>query len=224
MVLVSACPRTEELKYKAVWIVEPELEYDHVYHCPLCGYSNRSQLLNKMTGQISGPHHGHGFPGIREWVYDSENGVFGTLYSDMNSMRLTVHPVDEFSTHFTSFTDTLMYVREIDSKSVTSRRDEWGFVTNNFGEKYKNSKYAIAYGGKLLTDFIYDRPGSASITLTYKNAIPVNIDGKWGFIGTSGKIIVPLIYDQIVTSDGDTAFVKVEDKFGVLDVLASTGQ
>jgi len=221
LMFIPACARAAEEIYTAVWIVEPEFKYERLYNCPLCGYTNGTHLLDKSTGQTTFPHGGHGFPNSRGWVYDSELEVYGTLELGMEVTRLTVHPMDEFSTRFPSFTETLQYVREIDSTKVTSRRDEWGFVTSELGEKFTNSKYAIAFGGTILTDFIYDRPADTSVALTYKNLIPVNIDGKWGFVNTNGKIAVPLIYDGIITSDGDIAFVKVEDEWGVLDALAS---
>ena len=112
------------------------------------------------------------------------------------------------------------FVRQIDSDTIIKdETDEWG--SYKLGAKYENSKYAIAYGSTILTEFIYDRPDNLSDVLSYKNAIPVSRDGKWGFINTSGNIIVPFIFDHAVSSDGGTAFVKINGRYGIINVPAA---
>jgi len=224
MTLSSVCPGTDN--YTAVWIVEPKLEFDSVWLC--CDYfaaiNSDSYRINKSTGEIGGEHYGHGGADCRIWLYDSENEMFGSYTYGWND-EIIFHPVNQFSKYFPLNTDTLNFVRQIDSANITKKENEWGSINYELGSKYENSKLAIAYGSTLLTDFIFDRlydyDSSLVIFRTFKNAIPVSIDGKCGFINSSGKIIVPLIYDAAVTSDGNTAFVKFEGKWGVIDVHAS---
>ena len=209
---------------RIVWIVEPELEYDDVYFCTMCGYTadTFTYIIDKATGRIAGDHYGHGGPYFLEWLYDSENGLFGSYVGGWGD-DIKIYPISQFSSHFPSFTNTLNYVKQFDSANMTSNEEDWGLVYN-LGPKYENSKYAISFGNKFLTEFVYDDPGNLSFGLIYKNAVPVTKDGKWGFIDTKGKIIVPLIFDHAESSDGETAFVKINGKYGIIDVRASSGR
>ncbi|MDR2543636.1 MAG: WG repeat-containing protein [Treponema sp.] len=204
---------------RIVWIVDPALEYDNVYYCSMCGYTANffTYILDRATGQIDSYHDGHGGPNDLEWLYDSENGIFGVHHFGWEN-EIILHNVNEFSRHFSSYTNTLNFVRQVDSSSITIEESEWGEMVYNLGEKYANSKYAISFGSTFLTDFIYDQPDNLSDFLVYKNAIPVSIDGKWGFINIEGKTVVPLIFDHVASYDGDTAFVKINGKYGIIDV------
>ena len=204
-----------------VWLVEPTLDYDDVYYCTRCGYTANTfiYILDESTGQIAEEHEGHGGPYSQNWLYDSENGMFG-LYRFGWDEEITIHSVSDFPIHFSSYSDTLNYVRQVNFNDIIMVEDDW----ENFyklGDKYENSKYAISYGSTLLTEFIYDRSDNMSVSLEYKYAIPVSINGKWGFIDKRGNLIIPLIFDHVATSDGDTAFVKINNKYGIIDVQAS---
>jgi len=206
--------------YHIFWIVEPTLEYDNVNFC-FCGYTANSfsYVIDIMTGKIIEDHYGHGGPSYREWLYDSENELFGERIFRWGE-EITIHHINQFSTHFVPYINTLNYVRQIDSTSIIREENEWGNISYNKGLKYENSKYAIAYGNILLTEFVYDSPNRLAFQ-GYKNAIHVSIDGKWGFINTKGNIIIPLIFEHIVSSDGDIAFVKINGKYGIIDVRSS---
>jgi len=204
------------------WIVEPTFEYDHIYFCVICGYTanNYTYILDKFTGQIDRHHYGHGGPHYLVWLYDSENEMFGFFHYGWDE-ELRIHALNQFPTYFSSEINTLKFVRQINSTNIIiNDNDLWG-KSYNLGEEYINSKYAIAYGSTLITDFIYDNPDNLSASLTYKNAIPISKNGEWGFINTSGEIIIPLIFDHAASSDGDTAFVNINGKYGIIDVSNS---
>ena len=205
-----------------VWIVEPTLEYNEVYYCWLCGYTANSftYIIDESTGQITGFHDGHGGPYFQTWLYDSESGIFA-LYRYGWDQEITIHPINDFSIHFLSYVNNLNYVKQVDvNKIIKIEVEDWEY-SYNLGTKYENSKYAISYGSVLLTDFIYDNPDNLSDSLIYKNAIPVSINGKWGFINKSGNLIIPFIFDHAASSDGETAFVKINGKYGIIDVRGS---
>jgi len=204
-----------------VWIIEPKLEYKSVFYC-VCGYTANTFEYNidEYTGQIVSEHYGHGGLQVREWLYDIETRMFG-IHSYGWEEEVIIHPLDQFLIYFSSYATNLGYVRQIASKDIIRNDNEWG-ASFNLGEKYINSKYAISYGGTILTDFIYDRAGNISDSLTYKNAIPVSLDGKWGFINSKGNIIIPFIFEHAESSNGETAFVKINGKYGIIDVHNST--
>jgi len=204
------------------WIIEPILEYDNVYYCFVCGYTanNFSYILNKWTGEIDGPHYGHGGPYYQSWLYDSENEMFG-FYRYGWDEELIIHNINQFSTHFPSNINTLRFVKQFDYENIIINENElWG-KSYKLGEKYENSKFAIFYDNILLTEFIYDSPDNLTYNFIYKNAIPVSRNGKWGFINTKGDIIIPFIFDHIASSDGEIAFVLINGKYGIIDVGSS---
>ncbi|MCL2441035.1 MAG: WG repeat-containing protein [Treponema sp.] len=205
-----------------VWIVEPVFDYNDVYYCDICGYTANSYtyILNRLTGQIAAYHGGHGGSYLLEFLYDSENKMFGERIFGWDE-EVEIYSIDQFSEHFPMHENILNYVRQFDFTKIIISESEWGEKIYNFGEKYANSKYAIALGSTLLTDFIFDRPDNLSTILRYENAIPVSKDGKWGFIDKWGNIAVPLIFDHIASYDGDTAFMKINGKYGIIDVLGT---
>jgi len=140
------------------WIIEPILEYDNIIFCSMCGYTANtfSFVIDKFTGQIIRHHDGHGGPYYREWLYDFENKLFGERNFGWGE-EINIHYINQFSASFTPYINTLNYVRQIDFASTVREENNWGEISYNKGEKYENSKYAIAYGNSFLTDFIYDR-------------------------------------------------------------------
>jgi len=202
-----------------VWIVEPTLDYDNVYYCSMCGYTANSfnYIIDRITGRIKSRHDGHGGPGYIEWLYDSQNRMFG-YYSYGWEEDVMIYPVNQFSARFPSDVNTLKFVRQVDSANIIAEEHEWEGKSYKLGERYENSKFAIAYGSTILTEFIYDKPDNLSQSLTYLHTIPVSRDGKWGFINTRGNITVPLIFDHAASYDGETAFVKINGRYGIIDV------
>jgi len=207
------------------WIVEPVLEYDNVYNCYSCGYTANSFafILDKSTGQIEKHHEKHG-RGISysELLYDSEKRIFGNHIfqsgGDSLEPKDRIQTVINFPTR--TFSNTLRHVRQADHNHFVRYMYDWREASYNLGVTYVNSKYAIAYGNTLLTEFIYDTP-DITIKWQYKDATPVSRNGKWGFLDTSGKIIVPLIFDHAVFNDDYSAFVKIGGKYGIIDVFGS---
>jgi len=228
------------------WIVEPAFTYDIVFYCDEHGYTANtynweSFALSAQSGQIISDHYGHEGPEFREWLFDTERNLFGK-YTFGWGQDVALYPTDQFATHFPDHTDSLNYVRQVDSTEISGEDDPSYGMQYSLGEKYANSKYAVAYGNTLLTDFIFDvasniteDPRSTDFfnniyymsnnmcdAQIYKNTIAVHQNGKWGFVDTNGGIAVPFIFDHVASTDGDTAFVKLNGLYGILDVKASS--
>jgi hypothetical protein len=77
---------------------------------------------------------------------------------------------------------------------------KWGFL-NKKGEEKLSPRY------DLVDDF-------------FNNMAPVRQDGKWGFTDSTGKIVIPIVYDSVLSMYNSTA-VRVNNKWGIID---STGK
>ena len=44
--------------------------------------------------------------------------------------------------------------------------------------------------------------------------------GKWGFINTKGKEVIPFIYDDLTLAPNGKIIVQTEEKYGVIDKAA----
>lgn len=47
-------------------------------------------------------------------------------------------------------------------------------------------------------------------------------NGKWGFVDSKGNVVVDYIYDMVTEQNGNTAGVKTNDLWGVIDVTGKT--
>ena len=227
-----------------VWLVEPILAYDIIFHCDDCGYTARSYegnsesyILDDQSGQIIQEHGGHGGPYYRVWIYDAEKDLFGEYIFGWEEENLEIYPNNEFSSRFPSHVNNLNLVRQVDSSKIISENED-NMITYSLGEVYENSKYAVAYGNTLVSDFVFDissnltnddlsseifsniyyTSSNLSVNRIYKNAIAVRKDDKWGFLDKYGNTVVPFIFDHAVTADGNTAFVKYKGNYGILDL------
>jgi hypothetical protein len=220
------------------WIVEPVLEYDRVSYCRECGYfADASSYstdyypyynINEETGQIIDEHGGHGYETSLvyaiEWVIDKDEKLFGRLLISGYKTEKEIYSIDdEFALRFPDSTDTLNPTKEFAMSEVSERESVYeGGIHYDMGSRFENSKYAIAYGNTFITDFVFDGVAGTNYRyggVTYNNAIPVSIGGKWSFIDKNGNEITPFIFDHAISADGDTAFVKYNGKYGILDVI-----
>ena len=204
-----------------VWLVQPTLEYDDVQWDGLCGvlaFKNGDldhSIVDERTGQFIRWHDiGHGGGGAAEWLYDSEKNLFG-LYIHFFGASVELHPINEFSQHFPDSTNTLNLVRQVDSTAIAEID-----YTYDMGAKYENSRYAVAYGTTFITEFVYDTPIFDTGRI-YRNSIPVQSNNRWGFIDRNG-IAIPFVFEDVVVGGSEeTAFVKINDRYGIIDIGAT---
>ena len=60
--------------------------------------------------------------------------------------------------------------------------------------------------------FQFDRANSFSNGLA-----AVEVDGKWGYIDTSGEYVIPAIYDNISSFSQNLYVVKQNGKYGIIN-------
>ncbi len=134
------------------------------------------------------------------------------LFTDLNELERTYSPEDVVGT---SVDDIFVWVdgdglylmtegsgaERIDVDEYTDAMAVW-YATKNDVEYYdyggyremwinsSNDQVVLINNGKLVDDRVYDDAGSFS-----DGIIPVKYNGKWGYVDTSGNIILPFEFD-----------------------------
>ena len=241
-VLVSSSPMYVSL----TWRVQPTLEYVSVRLCS-CGLFFEGSDWDSID-PVTGLHseiaaHGHGGPGA-EWVYDPARGLFGhPSYGEGYHSNIGMFPLAGFESSvrglslslshtdwLLSSTDGLLVVQSVDS-SLRTTEDAREGVENwwNLTEGAFSGRFALMYDRELVTDFIFDggQPwwhsftddgGGAGRKL---NAIPVSRNGQWGMVDRSGNTVLPFIFENLVRIDENTAFARLDGRYGILDLHAT---
>ena len=222
-----------------VWSVEPTLEYDNIFYCnhidssyfastslvidPQTGYSTLPSIDSKtgLIDDISDHNFGHGGGGM-SWIYNTDKNTFGCISYDVDG-SIEMYPMNEFAARFSSNINTLNHVKrfDLDITGTTSfpAGDPSSPLDDSFWTAFSNSRYAIALGNKLLTDFIYDEVDGDGIGYRhYMTNVAVRADDKWGFLDNTGAIAVPFIFDHAIKIDEATSFVKYNGYYGILNV------
>ena len=208
-----------ELTYADVeWTVEPTFEYEWIYYCGGCGFSNEVGLLDEKTGQLGRElDHGHGaWQGY--FYYDEKKSIVGYSYSAAGASGYNAYPIEEFATRFADHADDLILLTGYDSIKVKTSDDEEneGFVHHNL-EETLTGKHAIALGGNILTTFEFE-DGEELSQRKFNNIIAVKKNGKWGIIGKDGKVAAPFVFEDAISIDDTTAFAKYDGKWGIIKV------
>ena len=217
---------SDEIEYTAsfennmlVWIVEPTLEYDFIYHCCFFSTSNHGgEFIDSTTGLIiewpQGLAFGHG--PIQGWVYDPNVSLlgFGGVGDYSGIMLLSI---DEWADFFAQFDEQngLMIVQLVDSsiRNVTEIGSEY------LSDDAYSGKFATMLNGIFITDFIFDGGsvmGAGSEILHY--TIPMHVGDTWGFIDKNGNVAIPFLFEHIVRIDDDSAFARYNGRYGILNI------
>ncbi|MBC7534641.1 MAG: WG repeat-containing protein [Ferruginibacter sp.] len=97
------------------------------------------------------------------------------------------------------------------------------------GLRNKDNKWALMDGsGKIITGYIYNYIGKYDITYVGKTPViitdafregyaPVSSNGKAGMIDSTGKLAIPLIYQECENFEKGKAQVFQKDKVGLID-------
>jgi len=210
---------TSSENYTLVWVVEPTLEYDFIYHCCFFSTGDHSgEFIDSATGLIiDWPQDlafGHG--SVQGWVYDPEVSLFGLGgVGDYSSIMLL--SIDEWTDLFAQFGEQhgLMIVQLVDSsiRAVTE------FSSEYLPDYAHSGKFAVMLNGIFITNFIFDGgslPGLGSEILYY--TIPMQIGDTWGFIDKNGDVAIPFLFEHIVRIDDETAFVRYNGRYGILNI------
>jgi len=210
-----------------VWAVKPELPYDSIRYFPFrriglwregfIGYIEAELfIIDEKTGDITEKTRATGGYGtLYAYHYDVKSDEFYYSYN-----YESYH--EEKSTVVQESMNTIVCVSGVDKKYAIYCNGKFvsGFIYddviggNSIAFVKKNNKYALAdTDGKVLTDFIFD-----NVAYIAKRYIAVCKGEKWGFVDSAGNEVIPFIFDDALNIDADTAFVKFDGKYGILDV------
>ena len=218
-----------------IWKVEPKFEY-HAFYCPTEEYvayfsdPDEKWELDLETGEPGKSHGGHGATGFNNpLVYDAKLDLYGLIHETTDA----VLPMD------IADLKGMCIVRlvEIDTESFD---DEDG----GYYERWEGSRYAVMYDGELVTGFSYDLAyARGNVAFVYqgekmgfvskegeeltgfvfeggdpvgKGLIGVCRDGKWDLVDEKGEAQTHYDFEDIITIDEETAFVKKDGKYGIL--------
>jgi len=175
-----------------------------------------------------------------EFIYDRIKNLYGCWSVNYDVSFSGMIEKEEFLTHFGTY---IRAFREVDSDKIKWYDWELSRTASYYvpdwikhqmpddflDEAYIGDKYAIAYGVDFVTDFIYDYNITWLYSRDMEEVITVKLNGKWGAIGKHGETLAPFVFDDFIFIDNDSAFVKYNGKYGILDVketslsLASIG-
>ena len=207
------------------WMVEPTLEYECIYYCPICEVfgpvDHDGDILDPKTGLVTRNKNiikngweGHG-TGSTTLMYDAAKKLYGWYSVYEGKEEYKMYTQSEYLRIFPSAATSLLPFREIDSGKVKEHIMDWG-SEYDFDNAYQSGKFAFAYGLEFVTNFIYDYD-------TYRTNDPAleaaaELGGKWGVIGTYGEVLVPFEFEHILFIDENTAFAKYNGKYGIIIV------
>ncbi|MCL1884007.1 MAG: WG repeat-containing protein [Defluviitaleaceae bacterium] len=202
-----------------IWIVEPTLEHDFIYHCCFFSTDNHSgEFIDSTTGLIvdwpQGLAFGHG--PTQGWVYDPAVSLlgFGGI-GDYSGIWLL--PIHEWIEEFPNIDEEqgLMIVQMVDS----SMRNITEFGNEYLSDDAHSGKFAVMLNRAFITDFIFDGGSIRGVNIDVLSyTIPMYEGNTWGFIGKDGNVAIPFLFEHIVRIDDDSAFARYNGKYGILNI------
>jgi hypothetical protein len=203
---------------KLNWVVELILEYEWFGHCFSCDvFIGNSHIVDEKTGLATEQYHPAHGTGVKIWVYDPVLELFGIHVGN----NIEIYPLSEFTIHFPNDIHRVNVVRRVDS-TIRELCQLAGY-----GEIFPQKAFsgaAIAIGNEFITDFIYNSDRFSSDgrwfwgggrDILYADAV-VDDKGMFGVIYNDGRIIIPFEFDEIRIIDERTAFVKHNERWGIV--------
>lgn len=223
-----------------VWTVAPTLEYDSMLFHPDYGFlaatpNNEEFVIDEKTGETLREFIATG--GLRtpfEYGYYPKTGAFfyfeeyeqnpektDVVIRESQNTALAVYEVEWYGEYkIFDAKEGGKYAIFCNGEFVSDFVYDLVIGGDSTAFVKQNDKYALADGsGNLVTEFIFD-----DVALTTKGYIAVKKGSAWGFVDASGKEMIPFIFDHALNIDADTAFVKYNGKYGVLDVKKTAGR
>ena len=212
-----------------VWRVAPELEYEKIYYCG-CGFygtePHSGYGIDTKTGLIGdNEHYGHG-GGPIYYLYDENKDLYGYYGYDEGGEFFEMLTAGDFAINFPWGIQRLNAYQKIDSDKVKKIEEEGQIVSYDISAALISEKYAVAFGTTFVTEFIYDyfdRDEYIYVVFETPNIIAMQLDGKWGILDKDGKTAVPFSFEEILLIDDETAFAKINGKYGIIDVKKTAG-
>ena len=226
-----------------VWLVEPTLEYNYIYYCGACNLFGTEPLGNINTDGVERDPNllnveanlakykyengsayvsvGHGM--TTSWYfYDANNDGFIICSSGDGGGSIEYFTRDEFVNEIywnrmIAVRETNVDLSEINGEYLPGDDDA---IWHSIFESQDGNKYALMYGGRFITGFVYDDFKSRGNRYMPRDFIDVNSNGKWGIADKNGNATA-FFFEDIEFINGDFAFAKYNGKYGVLDLKAT---
>ena len=198
------------------WVVSPTLNYDVIYYCPICEAftGDYMDILDPATGEVLDVHYGHG--AYTGWlIYDEAEDVLGFYQVSEEGGELELLSLDELASEMPFFADTLILLHAIDSTKIEVKASDWGddyYLGDDFP-----GKCALAYGDNLLSGYIFDEGETYGARL-FNSIIAVRQADYWGIFDRNGAAVVPFMLEQAITIDDNSAFAKLDRKYGIVQI------
>jgi hypothetical protein len=213
---------------KVTWLVEPTHNFgnmfyycriDDVYYAAKSTGIERSytfNIIDEKTFTRGAEYEGYvGDLGFSRWIYDPALNLFGRYSIIYMSYSITLYPIENALPLLGADAYALKTVGRVDSTMrVPADEDEY-----EFGEKLPEeafSGYAVAYGSKFVTDFIYKNSGWGRRVDSLMGVR--NQDDKHGVIDKNGNTIVPFELDLIGIIDERSAFAMYDGLWGIIAI------
>ncbi|MCL2194772.1 MAG: WG repeat-containing protein [Oscillospiraceae bacterium] len=203
-----------------VWRIAPTLDLGHVHNC--CGVfvDSRNRGIDSITGEVGEWGCGdHCVSANFRWI-DLEQRVLGYGKESHSLDGIDWINLDDGTSSWLAEIDGLFLVRRADFTMLTENfRDEEGNIglpSEAFGELLAVVRIA-EHEVTILTDFVYDDvPWGNNLGI-----IAVRQGERWGTVDHNGDLIIPLMFENIVLIDEETAFVRYNGRYGILDIHAT---
>jgi hypothetical protein len=228
-------PVTEPPKPAAVgdwtWIVEPNLPFRVISHCPwndiffsdvhLDGNDAYYYKLDETTGLLTDKRYQADndiskldFYNTIFWYYDPKLDLLGhyhTTYGE-NPMEfenfLEMHPRSEFTERFPGAADRIISATRVEKSVLEKYRN----VPMQDASDPRYAESALLYNGEFISDFVYDGAGSSRrfSTMTVATQWNPTNNYKREIVDRYGNVLVPPDFEGLLLISENTAFARLD--------------
>ena len=213
-----------------VWRIEPV--FDSIFYCGICGFSTEDhggEWIDAKTGQPTEPRYpGHG--GEADYFYyDETKELYCYFTNGYSGDYLFLGSENDFSDFLEKqgYSNQLLAFQKIDSDRIKDLGPDYydPLTKYDLSDANISEKYALAYGTKFVSDFIYYNDARYNLNYFFKgvkNIIAMRLNDKWGILDVKGNIVIPFEFEDIILIDEETAFAKYNGKYGILDIIETS--
>ena len=140
--------------------------------------------------------------------------MYGVAYGDESGGSFQIYSKKEFEKTCEFYMDTLNVFTAF--SSTIAEEYEYSDEKSDLNKEAWAGKCAVAYGTKLVTEFVYD--SSESSWRKYNSIIAVKLGDKWGVVDKDGKVVIPFVLEEAISIDDMSAFGKYNGKYGIMRV------
>lgn len=181
----------------------------------LTGTPFSSGLSMRQRAGVTSSFYQYVFSLIREMAFINQKGELVSEYFD-------VRDIEGFRNGYCVVKDISGWYGLINTRGEFVIPCKYSFIVNGFDDKYVvvslNDKYGMARKetGEVVIPIIYGMESVDSWTFK-EGVIPVEKDGKMGYINEYDQTVIPFIYDVAYAFSEGFAVVKRYGKYGYVD-------